>query len=87
MYYGFGMFNLHIDSLGSIIYFLWRHWNMDTPMDTPTEKMLKKALEAQLMNVGLEGNIPERDFSCLGDLAEDFWFKKNRNYAIGLRYH
>ena len=28
------------------------------------------------MNVGLEGNIFERDFSRLGKLSEDCWFKK-----------
>ena len=28
------------------------------------------------MNVGLEGNIFVQDFSHLGDLAEDCWFKK-----------
>ena len=26
--------------------------------------------------MGLEGNIFVQDFSCLGDLAEDCWFRK-----------
>ena len=40
------------------------------------DKMLKQAFEALQMNVGLEGNISVCDFSRLGELAEDFWFKK-----------
>ena len=39
--------------------------------------MLKQAFEAFQMNVGLEENIFVRDFTCLGDLAEDWWFKKS----------
>ena len=72
MYQGLGMFNLNIDGLGARIFFLYRHWNMDTPMG----QMLKQAFEALQMNVGLEGNIFVRDFSHLGELAEDCWFKK-----------
>ena len=49
-----------------------QHWNMTTPIG----QMLKQAFEAFQMNVGLEGNIFVRDFSRLGDLSEDCWFKK-----------
>ena len=66
------MFNLNIDGLGARFFFLCQHWNMDTPIS----QMLRQAFEAFQMNVGLEGNIFERDFSRLGKLSEDCWFKK-----------
>ena len=59
MYQGLGLFNLNIDGLGARIFFLRQHWNMTTPIG----QMLKQAFEAFQMNVGLEGNIFERDFS------------------------
>ena len=53
MYQGLGMFNLNIDGLDALIFFLCQHWNMNTPMS----KMLGQAFEAFQVNVGLEGNI------------------------------
>ena len=66
------MISLNIDILGARIYALQLHWNMDTQMG----QMLKHARDALQMNVGLEGYIFDRDFSCLGNLAKDCWFKK-----------
>ena len=72
MYQGLGMFNLNIDGLGARIFFLRQHWNMNTPIS----QILRQTFEAFQMNVGLEGNTFERDFSRLGKLSEACWFKK-----------
>ena len=72
MYQGLGMFNLNTDGLGTRIFFLNQHWNMNNPMS----KILKQVIEGFQMNVGLEGNIFVRGFNRFGDLGEHCWSKK-----------
>ena len=45
-------------------------------MATSMGQMLKQAFEALQLNIGLDSNIILRDFIHLGQLAEDYWFKK-----------
>ena len=69
-YGGLGYFNLNINNLGDQFYFILCHW--DLPI--ATGQTLRHAYETFRISVGLGGNIFERDYDHLGDLAEASWF-------------
>ena len=69
-YGGLGYFNLNIDSLGDRFHFITCHWDLPTAAG----QTLRHAYEIFRISVGLGGNIFERDFKHLGELAEPCWF-------------
>ena len=69
-YGGLGYFNLNIDNLGDRFHFITCHWDLPTAAG----QTLRHAYEIFRISVGLGGNIFERDFKHLGELAEPCWF-------------
>ena len=69
-YGGLGYFNLNIDNLGDRFLFITCHWDLPTAAG----QTLRHAYEIFRISVGLGGNIFERDFKHLGELAEPCWF-------------
>ena len=67
---GLGLFDLNVDNLGDRFHFISCHWDLPTA----TGQTLRHAYETFRISVGLGGNIFERDFDHLGDLAEPCWF-------------
>ena len=65
------MFDLNIKCLGAKLHYLRTHWG------SPTQegRHLQQMYEAFLMDIGLGGNIFDRNYESLQYLAENSWFK------------
>ena len=53
LFQGLGMFDITIEQLGKMIFFLWQHWRTPEVIG----QMLKHAKAVFQVYVGLEGNI------------------------------
>jgi hypothetical protein len=70
-YQGAGLKQWSIEKLGKDISMLLRHWDSDSTLG----RVYRLVFESFQMEVGLDGNIFDRNYNRLGYLASHSWFK------------
>ena len=70
-YGGLNMFDLNIKCLGAKLHYLQTYWSMLTQEG----RHLQQMYETFLMDIGIGGNIFDRNYTSLEYLAEHSWFK------------
>ena len=73
-YGGLGMFDLNILNLGAKLHFLRAYWGTLTKEGDRLRQMYK----AFFMDIGLDGNIFDKNYNALGYLVEHSWFEHMR---------
>ena len=68
------MFDLNILNLGAKLHFLRAYWGTLTKEGDRLRQMYK----AFFMDIGLDGNIFDKNYNALGYLVEHSWFEHMR---------